>query len=166
MKRLLFAAWLVSSLTITSKSFAIDDKGALEASIKKAKVTLAEGLSSSKAKGTPLSGKFELEDGKLQLSVYTAEGGTFSEVIVDHKTGKVEKTEAITKTEDLTAAKAQNEAMQKAKHTLADAVSRSLKQNAGYHAVSVAAGMKDAHPVAEIALRKGQETKSVTEKLD
>src|SRR3989442_678652 len=57
--------------------------------------------------------KDEVENGKLQLSVYTKEGSGFSEVIVDHTTGKVAKTEAITSGDDLTAAKAQSEAMVK-----------------------------------------------------
>lgn len=45
-------------------------------------------------------------------------GNGFSEVIVDHKTGKVAKAEPITGGEDLTAAKAQSEAMAKAKRSL------------------------------------------------
>src|SRR5262244_101912 len=46
--------------------------------------------------GTPISAKYELDEGKLQLSVYTKKADSFAEVIVDHKTGKVAKTEAIT----------------------------------------------------------------------
>src|ERR1700694_3185260 len=42
--------------------------------MKGAKVQLSQGLAASASKGTPISGKFEVEDGKLQLSVYTAEG--------------------------------------------------------------------------------------------
>jgi hypothetical protein len=56
--------------------------------LKDAKVTLQEGLTASQAQGTPISGKFEIEDGKLQLSVYTMKGDKFSEVIVDHTTGR------------------------------------------------------------------------------
>jgi hypothetical protein len=54
--------------------------------------------------------KFEMEDGKLQLSVYTAKGSDYSEVIVDHRTGKVANDKPITGGDDLTAAKAQAEA--------------------------------------------------------
>src|SRR4029450_13091421 len=51
--------------------------------------------SASAKEGKPTAGKYEVEHGKLQLSVYTMKGDAFSEVIVDHKTGKVAKTEAI-----------------------------------------------------------------------
>src|SRR2546425_595422 len=71
-----------------------------------ATVSLAKGLAASAREGKPISAKFELEHGVLQLSVYTAKGGKFSEVIVDHTTGKEAKVDAITGGEDLTAAKA------------------------------------------------------------
>src|SRR5262245_64677977 len=58
-----------------------------------AKISLQRGLTASAKEGKPISGKYEVEDGKLQLSVYTMKGDKFSEVIVDHKTGKVSKTE-------------------------------------------------------------------------
>jgi hypothetical protein len=54
----------------------------------------------------------------VQLSVYTMKGDTFSEVIVDHKTGKVAKAEPTTSGEDLAAPKAQSEAVAKAKRPL------------------------------------------------
>src|SRR5262245_23847460 len=56
-------------------------------------VSRAQGLAASRSEGTPISAKFELEDGKLQLSVYTDKRGGFSEVIVDHKSGRIAKTE-------------------------------------------------------------------------
>jgi hypothetical protein len=36
-----------------------------------AKVTLQQGLTTAAAQGRPISGKFEVEDGKLQLSVHS-----------------------------------------------------------------------------------------------
>ena len=47
---------------------------ALAAVLKEAKVSLANGIKASEKEGKPISGKFELEDGKLQLSVYTMKG--------------------------------------------------------------------------------------------
>jgi hypothetical protein len=76
------------------------------------------GLAASAKEGKPISAKYEVEHDQLQLSVYTMKGNGFSEVIVDHKTGKVAKAEPITGGEDLTAAKAQSEAMAKAKRSL------------------------------------------------
>jgi hypothetical protein len=138
----------------------------LGGALKDAKVSLEKGLSASQKNGKPISGKFELEDGKLQLSVYTQKGKTFSEVVVDHMTGKIEKTEEISKGDDLTAAKSQAEAMAKAKKSLAEAIHGALKGNAGYQAVSASSKLEDGHPVAEITLLKGEESKTVTEKLD
>src|SRR5205814_4787526 len=77
----------------------------LAKALKDAKLPLERGLSASAKEGKPISAKYEVEDGKLQLSVYTMNGDKFSEVIVDHRTGKVAKTEPITSGEDLTAAK-------------------------------------------------------------
>ena len=54
------------------------------------------------------------------------EGDKFSEVIVDHKTGKVAKAESVTAGEDYTAAKSQSQVMANAKRSLEAAASRSL----------------------------------------
>ena len=72
------------------------DPAALAAALKDAKVTLQEGLKASEREGTPISAKFEVADGKLQLSVYTAKSGGFSEVVVDPKTGAIAEAEKIT----------------------------------------------------------------------
>ncbi len=147
-----------------------DDDEANPAALAKAlagvSVTLEQGLAAAEAKGKPLSAKFELEDGKLQLSVYTEKEGKFSEVIVDHKSGKLGKSEPITESEDLTSAKAQSAAMALAKSALKDALKRAVSANAGYRPVSVEAKMKDGAPVAEVSLLKGDEWKTVTEKLN
>jgi len=143
------------------------DQAALAKALAAAKVSLEKALSASQGEGKPISGKFEIgDDGKLQLSVYTAKGDKFSEVIVDHTTGKVEKAEAITSGEDLEAAKAQSEAMAKAKLALDKAVFKAAYANRGYRAVSVYPSLKDGHPVAEITLYKGDDWKTVTENLD
>src|SRR5499427_1991282 len=145
-----------------------DDKerAELAKAMKDAKVPLAQGVSASTKEGKPISAKYEVEDGKLQLSVYTMKGDKFSEVIVDHKTGKVAKAEPITGGEDLTAAKAQGEAMVKAKRSLDASASEAASENKGYRVVSVMPALKDGHPVADVTLVKGTEWKSVTEKLD
>lgn len=137
------------------------DDARLAGEMKGVKVTLAQGLKAASNVGKPISGKFEVEDGKLQLSVYTAKDGAFSEVIVDHKTGKVAKTEPITGGEDLTAAKAQNDAMASAKTSLDAAVKKAEKANKGYRAISVVPSSSG----AEVTLMKGNESKKVTEGL-
>lgn len=138
----------------------------LAKALKDAKVSLQKGLSASGREGKPISAKYEVEHGKLQLSVYTMKGDKFSEVIVDHKTGKVAKAEPITQGDDLTHAKAQSEALAKAKRSLDAAASEALKENKGYRVVSVMPSLKEGHPVAEVTLVKGTEWKTVSEKLD
>jgi uncharacterized membrane protein YkoI len=138
----------------------------LAKALRDAKILLQRGLTASTKEGKPLSAKYEMEHGKLQLSVYIMKGDKFSEVIVDHKTGKVAKAEPITGGDDLTAAKAQSEAMAKATRSLDAAASAAAKENKGYRVVSVMPALKDGHPVADVSLVKGTEWKTVSEKLD
>jgi hypothetical protein len=93
-----------------------------------AKVSLGGGLTAAAAAGTPISAKFEVDGGKLQLSVYTVKNGKFSEVLVDYATGKLAKSEPITEGEDLAAAKSQSEAIGKAKTSLSTAVASALNR--------------------------------------
>ena len=142
------------------------ERAELAQGLKAAKVSLKQGIVASEPKGKPISAKFEVEDGKLQLSVYTAKGGGFSEVVVDPKTGRVAKVEAIEGGEDLTAAKTQADAMAKAKTPLGGAVDAAVKKNPGFRPVSVIPGLKDGHPVADVTLIKGDELKTVSERLE
>src|SRR5438552_2510429 len=88
---------------------------ALAAAMKNATATLQGGLKASEAQGTPISAKFEIEDGKLQLSIYTMKGNDFMEVVADPKTGVIAKSEKITDAGDLKEATSQKAAMGKAK---------------------------------------------------
>ena len=45
-------------------------------SLRFAKVSLQQGLAASEQEGQPISGKFEMDRGKFQLSVYTSKDGT------------------------------------------------------------------------------------------
>jgi hypothetical protein len=143
-----------------------EDDAALIKALDSAKVSLQQGLKASEPEGRPISAKFELEDGKLQLSVYTAKNGKYSEVIVDHTTGKVAKSESITEGEDLTHAKSQSAAMAKAKTQLKDAVDKATQAEVDSKAVSVTPEVKDGHSVASIMLLKGTHLQTVTQPLD
>ena len=77
------------------------DDAALAAAMKNATATLQGGLKASEGQGTPISAKFEIEDGKLQLSVYTMKGNDFTEVVADPNTGAIAKSEKITDAGDL-----------------------------------------------------------------
>jgi len=145
-----------------------DDKerAELAKALQDAKMPLQQGGTASNKEGKPISAKYEVEDGKLQLSVYTMKGDKFSEVIVDYETGKVAKAEPITKADDLKDAKVQGDAMAKARRSLDAAASAAVKDNSGFRAVAVMPTMKNDHPVADVTLLKGTEWKTVTEKLD
>ncbi len=159
----LLMVWLVVNPGLWSQD---NDRAKLAKAVAEAKVSLDQGLSASVQVGNPISAKFEIEDGELQLSVYTAKGDTFAEVIVDTNTGKVARTEPTTSGGDFTAAKAQSEVMSKAKQSLHTTLGKVLKGNQGFHAVSVFPSLKDGHPIAEVTLVKGDEWKTVSEKLD
>src|SRR5207247_9081604 len=131
-----------------------------------AKGARAKGQAASAGEGKPISAKVELEHGVLQLSVYTAKGGQFSEVIVDHTTGKEAKVEPITGSEDLTAAKAQNDVMAKATRSLAAATETAVKANRGFRAVNDMPAPKHGHPIADVTLVKGDEWTTVSEKME
>ena len=142
------------------------DRGQLAKAVAVAKVPLEQGLSAAASEGKPISAKFEMDEGKLQLSVYTAKGDKFSEVVVDHNTKTIAKAESITSGEDLTAAKAQSEAMSKAKQSLRATLTKVLKDNPGFRAVSIFPALKDGHPAAEVTLVMADQWKTVSEKLD
>ena len=139
---------------------------ALARQVQRAKVSLQRALSAARARGKPISAKYEMEDGKLQLSVYTAKAGKFWEVVVNHRTGRIAKAEEIKEGEDYTAAKSQEEAMAKAKRSLSEAVSRAVRANKGYHAVSAMPTMESGKAVATITLASRSSSKTVTEPLE
>src|SRR5262249_56038543 len=62
------------------------DDAVLAAAMKNAAATLQGGLKASEAQGTPISAKFEIEDGKLQLSIYTMKGNDFMKAVADPTT--------------------------------------------------------------------------------
>ena len=142
------------------------ERAELAKALSGAKVTLHSGLQTSASQGKPISAKFEVEDGKLQLSIYTLKGDGFSEVVINPASGKVDKAETITNKEDLEHATAQKAAMDKSKITLIAAADKALQSNSGYRAVSIFPQMKVDHPVAEVTLVRGKAFKTVTEPLD
>ncbi len=143
-----------------------EEKGVEWKALEAAKVPLEEGLATAQAKGKPISGKFEMEEGKLQLSVYTASKGKFSEVIVDYTSGKVLKSEQIKEGDDYSDSVAQSKAMAKAKKSLRAAVAKAVAGNPGYRSVSVVPSLKQGRPTATVVLENSTGTKTVSEKLD
>jgi hypothetical protein len=138
------------------------DKAELATAVSGAKVTLEQGLMASKKNGKPVSAKFEIDNGKPQLSVYTIrDGSKYFEVIVDHTSGEVAKAEAITGGDDLTAAQKQNDGMFRATREIREAVKEAKQDNPGYLAVSVWPEIKDNHSMANVLLFKDNDWKTV-----
>src|SRR5207245_5078064 len=151
-----------SALAEQNKEEEEGNPGAVAKAVMGARVSLERGLAASASQGQPISAKFELEEGKLQLSVYTAKDGKFFEVIVDHTSGKVVKAEPIAAGEDYTAAQSQSAALAKAKGSLRAAAEQALRGTAGFRALSVTPSLKDGRALAEVTLAKGEELKTVS----
>jgi hypothetical protein len=161
-----FVVMLSLAICSSDVTLSADDQHTLIKSLSSAKVSLQQGLAIAQRHGQPISGKFEVEDGKFQLSVYTANKDQLSEVLVDYNTGKIAKSEPITQSGDLDAAKAQSAALTKAKITLRAAVDKVVRRSQGFRAVSVTPSLKDGHAIASVVLLKGEELKSVEQSLE
>jgi hypothetical protein len=154
---LAFAFWAVpAGAAMTDK-----EKGELAPVVAGAKVTLEQGLAASKKNGKPVSAKFEIENGKPQLSIYTVKDGSkYFEVIVDHASGEITKSEPITGGDDLADAKKQNDGMSRATRELREAVKEAKRDNPGYDAVGVFSEIKDSHSLATVTLVKDNDWKT------
>jgi hypothetical protein len=155
--QVLRSTWLAVAIAISGSGFgsarAEDSENslpALAAALNDAKVSLGDGLKASEREGKPVSAKFEIDDGKLQLSVYTMKADGFAEVVIDPNTGAIAKAEKITDAEDLEAAATQKAAIEKATISLLVATQKAVIANAGYQAVSITPEMKEGHPTADI----------------
>ena len=160
-----FAA-LLAVASFSARAEDDDNPAALAKALSEASVSLDQGLKASEGEGKPISGKFEVDDDALQLSVYTMKGDQFAEVLIDHKSGSIKKSEPITDSDDLKEAKEQGEAMANAKLPLAAAITSAVNANNGFRAVSAVPMLDGGEPMASITLMKGEVVKKVTEKLD
>ena len=144
------ALWTIPAVAAMSDK----EKAELAPVVAGAKVTLEQGLMTSKKNGKPVSAKFEIENGKPQLSIYTVKDGTkYSEVIIDDTSGEIAKAEPITGGDDLTAAKNQSGGLFRATRELREAVKEAKHDNPGYNAVSVLEAVKSLGPNIEESSR-------------
>jgi len=142
------------------------ERAELAEAVSAATETLQAGLSAASKYGQPISARFEIGFEEVHLSVYVTNKGTLSELLVDRTTGTTSTPDSIEDPQDLVNARAQSAAMAKAKRSLSDAVGRALASHPGFHALSAIPALKGGHPVAEVALVKGRDGKSVSERLD
>ena len=157
-------ALLSSTLLVHAETTA--DRAALGQALQNAWLPLESAIAMSQSEGTPISAKYEIDDGAFQLSVYTMKAAGFSEVIVDYSAGLITKVESITDAGDLAAAQAQKDALAKATRTLGEATAEVVRQNSGYRAVNAVPSLDGEHPVVEVILFNGSDWKTVTGHLD
>jgi hypothetical protein len=163
---ILAVALAASPYSALAQSSPVTGRDALALAVQGAWMPLENGFAVSSTHGTPISGKYEIDDGMFQLSVYTVKADTFMEVIVDHDTGAVVRAEAITDGGDLAAAQSQRAAIAAAKRSLGEATARVVKSHAGYRAVSALPSLDGGRPVVEVILLNGRDWKTVSEPLD
>ncbi len=164
---LLMVGWVATTRAFADADEEGENAPGLLPQVGAAKVSLEAGLAAAETSGKPLSAKFEIEDGKLQLSVYTKKNGKYFEVIVDHETGAVAKTEEIKGGDDLKAAQRQGRAMLKAKITLQKAVEKAVAANAGAKAIRASAyTSRKGHAMADIDIVVGGKAKEAPQRLD
>jgi hypothetical protein len=164
-----FVAVALASLASHRPALAIgpdEEQAMLADALSNVKVSLQQGFTASEREGQPISGKFEIDDGKLQLSVYTAKEGKFFEVIIDHITGNIAKVDPITEGEDLTHAKAQKAAMDRAKVKLADAATKAKGEAAEVVVVSAVPELKNDRPEVAVVLLQGKRFSTASQPLD
>jgi hypothetical protein len=178
MRRIVTIALVVCSLLLAPNPWlkpaqpsSAADSAALAQALVAAWLPLESGLVLSSTHGTPISAKYELEDGMLQLSVYTlkpdtSSGDSLMEVIVDFSAGMITRVEPLTDGADLSAAQSQKAAMATAKRSLGAVTADAVKANPGYRAVSAMPGLDSGHPVVEVILVRGDDWKTVSASLD
>jgi len=136
------------------------EKADLAPVVTAAKVTLEQGLAASKTNGKPVSAKFEIENGKPQLLIYTIKDGSkYFKVVVDQNSGEITKAEPITGGDRLVEAKKQSDGLFRATRELREAVKEAKRNNPGYNAVDVWSEMRDDHSVATVTLVKDNDWK-------
>src|SRR4029077_14642627 len=116
MPKILAALLCVSSVGLLSvvagAAMSDKEKAELAPAASSSNVTLEQGLAASKTNGKPVSAKFEIENGKPRLSVYTIKDGSkYFEVIVDQNSGEIARAEPITRGDDLMEAKKHNDGL-------------------------------------------------------
>ena len=130
-----------------------------------ASVSLDQALKTSEREGSPISAEYDVEDGDLQISVYTKQDEQFSEIIIDPRSGSIKSAKPLSDPKEINEAQAQSAALSKAKLPLMAALGAAVEANSGYRAVSVIPILGDDEPVAAITLIKGGDIRQVTEKL-
>jgi hypothetical protein len=155
----------VAGVAAAAQPYTSSDRAAIGAALGHARVTLTDGLTAAESYGTPVSARFEMDRGILQLSVYVlGADGKFSEVVVNTVTGKVTGVQPIAGLK-LAAARAASRSLPGATVSLSDAVSRAERFQIGYRAVRIIPGSQNGKPIAEVTLARDKDFKAVLQQL-
>jgi hypothetical protein len=163
---IVYAIFASIPFTLFAQQGPVTDRKALARELRNAWLPLESGLAVSGSEGTPISAKYEIDNGTFQLSVYTMKGDNFSEVIVDYSVGTITKVDKITDSGDLAAAQSQKETMARATRTLEAAIAEAVRTNPGYRAVSAMPSLNEGHPIVEVLLVNGTNWRIVFGNLD
>ncbi len=131
-----------------------------------AQITLQQGLTAAEQNGQPIAGKFEVDEGRLELSVHTVQGAKYVENDVDTHAGTVRETDTISSGDDLSEAQAHSEAMATAKKSLKTAVDQAEQEFAEYRAIRVTPKLEQGHSIAVVMLVSGAESKTTYVSLE
>jgi hypothetical protein len=157
---------VVIGLSSVATATDIEDHAALAPALENVKGTLENGLKASERVGIPISAKFAVEDGAVQLSLWIAKEDGFSEFILYPTIGFITEILEFRDPDKLQLATAQKLAMDKAKVSLLSATENAVKANHGFRAVSAYPVLEEGDPVAVVTLLSGGAYKTVAEKLD
>ncbi len=128
---IVYAIFASIPFTLFAQQGSVTEREALASELRNAWLPLESGLAVSGSEGTPISAKYEIDNGTFQLSVYTMKGDNFSEVIVDYSVGTITKVDKITDSGDLAAAQSQKETMARATRTLEAAIAEAVRTTPG-----------------------------------
>ena len=153
---------------VWAQQYGEKDRAELAKGLKAATLSLEEGLTASEREGKPISGKFEVEEGKFQLAVYTMKGGQVrgghrgpqggegGEGGAHHGWGGSDRRQGAGRGHG----QGEDEAISPRRG------GRRRQSERGLPGGERAPRAEDGHPVATVTVAKGDEFKTVSEKLD
>lgn len=161
-------------ITVTARAEDAKDTQALLDALGKTKLSLIQGVrQAAKVGGVPISAKFEMEDGKLSLSVYTAEKGlnvSAEQNVLEELSGSPEdgkwapKTEVFKDVPHVARSSEQLTLMALGKSSLANLIARAQKTQPGT-VFSVTPVVRNHKPMAEILVADKGKVKKLLQPL-
>lgn len=152
--------------TQTAAAQTSNERDRLARAVAASKISLEIALSTGERYGTPLAAEFEIENGRLQVSVIAMKGESLIEVTVDPMTGRVVGVETITEEGSLAQAREYREAMKRATKSVRTTLVDGVLANEGYRAISAEPVLENGRSILEIALVRGLEFKTLELELE